>query len=52
MCTKCKLQLGKHLTNHQVQTTANKTDISNDTSSDSLQNLITQKLFDEATSQH
>ncbi len=51
MYTKCKLQLGKHLINHQAQTTANKTDISNDTSSDSLQNFITQKLFDEATSQ-
>jgi hypothetical protein len=47
MCTKCKLQLSEHLINHQAQPTANTIA----TQSDSLQVLISQKFFDEATSQ-
>jgi hypothetical protein len=46
MCAKCKLQLGEHLINHKVQNAAN---LISD-SSDSLQYLITQDFFDEATS--
>jgi len=49
MCAKCKLQLGEHWISHQAQDTANNIDVSNDISSDSLQDLITQKCFDEAT---
>jgi hypothetical protein len=47
MCAKCKLQLGKHLINHQAQPAANTIDASND----SLQFLISQQFFDEDTSQ-
>jgi hypothetical protein len=46
MCAKCKLQLGEHLIIHNVQNAAN---LISD-SSDSLQFLITQNFFDEATS--
>jgi len=43
---KCKLKLGEHLINHNVQNAAN---LISD-SSDSLQYFITQNFFDEATS--
>jgi len=43
MCAKCKLQLGECLINHQAQPAAN-------TINDSLQFLISQQFFDEATS--
>jgi hypothetical protein len=46
MCAKCKLQLGEHLITHNVQNAAN----SISDSSDSLQYLILQQSFDEATS--
>ena len=46
MCSKCKLQLGKHLINHNAQNAAN----SISDSSDSLQFLISKQFFDEATS--
>jgi hypothetical protein len=46
MCTKCKLQLSEHLINHQAQLMANTID----TSSDSVQFLISQNFFDEGTS--
>ncbi len=48
MWAKCKLQLDKHLINHNVQNAANT--ISD--SSDSLQYLISQQFFDEATSEN
>jgi hypothetical protein len=47
MCAKCKLQLCEHLTNHQAQPAANTINDSNN----SLLFLISQRLFDEATSQ-
>jgi hypothetical protein len=43
MCAKCKLQLGEHLITHNAANTISD-------SSDSLQFLISQKFFDEATS--
>ena len=46
MCAKCKLQLGEHLISHNVQNAANTIR----DSSDSLQYLISQQFFDEATS--
>ncbi len=45
MCAKCKLQLGEHLITHNMQNAAN----SISDSSDSLQYLILQQSFDEAT---
>jgi hypothetical protein len=46
MCAKCKLQLGEHLINHSTQNAANTISIS----SASLQYLISQQFFDQATS--
>ncbi len=46
MCAKCKLQLGEHLINHSAQNAANTISIS----SASLQYLISQQFFDQATS--
>jgi len=46
MCAKCKLQLGEHFISHQAQPMANTIDAA----SDSLQSLISQNFFDEATS--
>jgi len=47
MCTKCKLQLGEHLIDHNEQNAANLISAA----SDSLQNLILKQFFDEAMSQ-
>ncbi len=46
MCARCKLQFGEHLIKQNVQNAANLISAT----SDSLQNLITKKFFDEATS--
>jgi len=46
MCAKSKLQLGEHFISHQAQPMANTIDAA----SDSLQSLISQNFFDEATS--
>ena len=46
MCAKCKLQLGKHLIDHNAQNAANLISAA----SDSLQNILSQQFFDEAIS--
>jgi hypothetical protein len=46
MCAKCKLQLGEHLIDHNVQNAANLIG----TAIESMQNLISKQSFDEATS--
>jgi len=46
MCAKCKLQLGKHLIDHNAQNAANLISAA----SDSLQNLLSKLFFDEAIS--
>jgi hypothetical protein len=46
MYAKCKLQFGEHLIEQNTQNTANL----NNAANDSLQNLITNQFFDEATS--
>jgi len=46
MCAKCKLQLGEHLIDHNMQNAANLISAA----SDSLQNLLSEQFFDNATS--
>ncbi|MFN9941128.1 MAG: hypothetical protein ACK56I_16785, partial [bacterium] len=46
MCAKCKLQLGEHLIDHNMQNAANLISAA----SDSLQNLLSKQFFDEAMS--